>query len=176
MGNETADQLANQGTTRLAVDETLPSPRVEQSNTLKAWEDSMKRLRWRDDPMGQHTKKFIENPSYRFTSHLLHLSRSEIRIAVQLFTGHGHLNYHIDKLTLRVGPNCRRCLTEPETVVHLITSCPNWAVARARISIFGSIQPSPARIQATTPGELINFAKQIKIYELFEFLNREESC
>ena len=58
------------------------------------------------------------------------LSRSKMRIATQMLTGHSILQYHLWKMKFEDDPTCEQCLEDEETVEHFLRDCPAFAVPR----------------------------------------------
>ena len=59
------------------------------------------------------------------------MSRSDLRVATQLLTGHAALKYHLKKLNPAVNPTCPLCGCEDETVSHFLGKCPSLGSIRA---------------------------------------------
>ena len=60
----------------------------------------------------------------RFGKSLKNMTRSNLRAATHLLTGHGNLNYHMKKLKKVKTTACNLCGLEDETVKHVLTECP----------------------------------------------------
>lgn len=64
------------------------------------------------------------------------LGRRDSRLAKQMLTGHGVLNYHMHKLGRSDRPGCRACGKQQETSFHVLALCPVYA--RLRLLLLGS--------------------------------------
>jgi ribonuclease HI len=166
-GNDEADRLASEATQKQEIDFSLPRSAQSQPNFIKDWLDSEFRNSWRRCQEGAHTKAFLEIPNAKFSKELMRVSRNEIRVVTGLITGHGHLNYHMDKLRLRVGPNCRFCTSEPETTIHLLSSCPSLTLIQIRYKIFGKGLLNQHDLKAISVKNLLRFARESGIYDQF---------
>lgn len=166
-GNEVADKLASEATKKQQVDYSLPRPTQNRPNFISEWLDSEFKNSWRRCNEGAHTKTFLVVPNKTFSKELMRTSRSDIRVITGLITGHGHLNYHMDKLRLRVGPNCRFCRTEPETTIHLLSECPSNKLRTIRLNIFEKSLLNIHDMRSIKVKKLLKFAKETGIYEQF---------
>lgn len=137
-GNERADQLAKRGVTTLHYG---PEPFCGISK-LQARTEVMEKTRKehhkRWNSSGQSLCKHIVRESNdTFTRSLLHLSRSRIRRAVGLITGHGHFKKHLRTVGIIHGDiSCRLCGQQEETAKHLLLECE--ALGRTRHQVFGT--------------------------------------
>jgi len=52
-----------------------------------------------------------------------------------MVTGHSNFRLHLKKLNLIEEEDCRLCLEDQETTVHILCHCP--ALASTRMSVFG---------------------------------------
>ena len=80
-------------------------------------------------------------------------------MVVGLFTGHNHLNRHLELIGIKDDPICRWCLEDDETSSHILTECP--ALVHQRKAAFGSIVLHPKDVKVTQLRKLLNFVKEI---------------
>ena len=105
-GNEAADSLAKEGTTKEQVDRSTSYAEVK--TILKA---------------KQHSKWRLEQPRYKTDPYYL-LTRQKQVTVFRLRTGHTYLNYHLySQLHSGHTEQCP-CSTESQTTEHLLQSCP----------------------------------------------------
>ncbi|XP_036138900.1 uncharacterized protein LOC118644432 [Monomorium pharaonis] len=145
-GNEIADLLAKEAAeTRLVG----PEPAVGISFCL-----GRRRIgSWLRDQHLEHWRKVTgvkcrqagallgDCPGEDLARSMRSLNRRDARLATQLLTGHGDLNYHLYKLGSSDTPDCRWCGEEEETSLHILGNCPVLVGPRARLLGSGILEP-----------------------------------
>ena len=58
------------------------------------------------------------------------MNRKNAMYATQIITGHNTLNRHLHLMNIAETPSCEKCGEEPETIEHLIKSCPAYLQKR----------------------------------------------
>jgi len=86
-----------------------------------------------------------DSPGEELARSIMSLGRRDARLAVQILTGHGTLNYHMYKLGRINTPDCRMCGEEEKTSLHILSLCP--AYARLRLQFLGSATLEPEQIE-----------------------------
>ena len=115
-GNEAADSLAKEGTTKEQVDRSTSYPEVK--TILKA---------------KQHSKWRHKHPRYNKAGPYYLLTRWEQVTVFRLRTGHNRLSYHLySKLRIGHTEQCP-CGTGIQTTEHLLQSCPIYEPLRKGI-------------------------------------------
>ena len=115
-GNEAADSLAKEGTTKEQVDRSTSYPEVK--TILKA---------------KQHSKWKHKHPWYNKADPYYLLTRREQVTVFRLRTGHNRLNYHLySKLRIGHTEQCP-CGTGSQTTEHLLQFCPTYEPLRKGI-------------------------------------------
>ena len=115
-GNEAADPLAKEGTTKEQVDRSTSYPEVK--TILKA---------------KQHSKWRHKHPRYNKADPYYLLTRREQVTVFRLRTGHNRLNYHLySKLRIGHTEQCP-CSIGSQTTEHLLQSCPTCEPLRKGI-------------------------------------------
>ena len=115
-GNEAADSLTKEGTTKEQVDRSSSYPEVK--TILKA---------------KQHSKWRHKHPRYNKADPYYLLTRREQVTVFRLWTGHNRLNYHLySKLRIGHTEQCS-CGTGSQTTEHLLQSCPIYEPLRKEI-------------------------------------------
>ena len=127
-GNETADQLAKQGS-------SLPQPqapvsyetasRIIKTNLQEEWLNS-----WAMGPTGRNVYRYMSGP--RPKDAVNGLKRHEQSIIFQLRTGHVPLNGYLHRIKPQQSPACPLCNEPEETVNHLLFECRALADLRER--------------------------------------------
>ena len=135
--NEKADELAKLGSSQPFI---VPEPRVALGNAaidglLTKWSYSLHRKRWRELHTCKCARLFLAAPLEGIAKGLLGLKRSSLSWLIAMVTGHGNFRLHLKKLNLVEVDDCRLCLEEQETAVHILCHCP--ALASIRMSVFG---------------------------------------
>ena len=142
-GNEAADSLAKEGTTKEQVDRSTSYPEVK--TILKA---------------KQHSKWRHKHPRYNKADPYYLLTRREQVTVFRLRTGHNRLSYHLySKLRIGHTEQCP-CGTGSQTTEHLLQFCPTYEPLRKGIwpdhtplarKLYGSLRD--LRCTATFIGE-----------------------
>ena len=142
-GNEAAESLAKEGTTKEQVDRSTSYPEVK--TILKA---------------KQHSKWRHKHPRYNKADPYYLLTRREQVTVFRLRTGHNRLNYHLySKLRIGHTEQCP-CVTGSQATEHLLQFCPTYEPLRKGIwpdhtpvarKLYGSLRD--LRCTATFIGE-----------------------
>jgi ribonuclease HI len=165
-GNETADDLAKQGTK--LPDITIPNIRLPlgqtkqilENLTVNKWAEE-----WDNYPHARQSKFFLHQPIWK-RKELYNLDREDLGIAIRIITGHNALQYHKHNVDPESHePFCRFCnKNEYETFIHLYTSCPRFEVQRKTILF----DPNPTKESDWHINKLIQFVKNTAILEALE--------
>ncbi|XP_070153666.1 uncharacterized protein [Polyergus mexicanus] len=140
-GNEAADQLARAGSeTALVGPELAVLARSRHSlgkGEIGHWLRNQHLASWRG-AAGCRQAKVLLGDSLKegLASGIKKLSRREAGLVTRILTGHGTLNYHLQKLGISMRPNCRTCDASEEISLHVLCVCP--AYARVRLELLGS--------------------------------------
>jgi len=109
-GNEKADQLARAG--RIGPEPALGIPFCLGRKRLRDWLRNKHLKSWRLETATkcrQARDLLGDSPGEELASSVRSLERRDARLAVQILTGHGTLNYHMYKLGRTNTPDCRMC-------------------------------------------------------------------
>ena len=79
------------------------------------------------------TKIFYKTPDSNQAKYVLKLGRIEMSRFVKIITGHNGLFYFRNKIDKEINPQCRFCLKETETFIHILTDCPRFRTTRQEI-------------------------------------------
>lgn len=164
-GNEEADKAAKQGATTPFIG---PEPYCGIARSVATAAIRTRTLKdfksWWDHTSGQRQAKlFITEFNAKFTTKMVSLSRSSIRIIVGLLTGHCRLRRHMSILGLTDEPLCRLCQIEEETPFHVLTECS--ALARKRFQLLGNDYPDAKSYMDEPPTKLIALIKGTRLEE-----------
>jgi hypothetical protein len=133
-GNETADQLARQGSLHPLIG---PEPAFGISakvarGVITDWTSRKHEEHWQSIRGQRQAKGFLKKTSARKAGELFNLSRNQLRIMTGLLTGHCHLKGHLFKLGLLNSPDCNRCKQASEMASHVLCDCEALATLRFR--------------------------------------------
>lgn len=111
------------------LSQALDSSLTEAKGAITRWSQEIHKDRWARLPTCQHTKLFIGGPYERDRGNLLDLSRTALRMLVQVITGHNTLNHHAHKMGLVSSPVCV-CGMGEETGIHFMIACDKFVLTR----------------------------------------------
>lgn len=158
-GNEAADQLARNGSSKLPC---APEPvlKIASSSVIRAIENELMhrfRQHWKEQSLRQ-SKVFLKGPCKKMTRQLLQLKRSDLRVLTALLTGHGPFYRHLYNMGLSETPLCRFCELEDETGCHLLRDCPALSFKRWRCT-----GETDVPIQ-----QILKFSRETKMADLWQ--------
>ncbi|WP_219822735.1 hypothetical protein, partial [Enterobacter cloacae complex sp. 4DZ3-17B2] len=94
----------------------------------------------------------------RWAEKLLELNRTEIRISIEILTGHGNLNKHSHIVGRKPSPMCTRCdENKEESSIHFLCECP--ALMETRRRYLDSPFVSKEEVRERNLGQLLRFCK-----------------
>ncbi|KAI5644946.1 RNase H domain-containing protein [Phthorimaea operculella] len=161
LGNDAADELARRGS---EVEVAGPTPYLPiPFNQIRTWirhqTQTQHNARWASITTCRQSKEAVPALSPRLTKRLLSLQRTDLRIMVDMLTGHCQLNKHLFTINATDSPMCSvwGCLNAEETASHVILACEGLAIHRAEIlDNPGSLQEACER-----PRRLLSFWKEL---------------
>ena len=158
MENEVADWLAKRG-----ADQTVqgPAPWVPAANCIQKrllnnWRDVRCEEKWKNREDCRQSKLVLPNIKNKWSKMILSKPKSQIKVMVQLVTGHANLRRHRFLMKLEDSPQCE-CGEDEETSIHLLTSCP--LQARNRWHYLGKATLRAEEIQNININKIIRFAR-----------------
>jgi ribonuclease HI len=156
-GNETADRLAKQGASKSPTgpEPVLGIPCSLGGAAIKELMNNQFIRDWNGAPGMRQSKCLIVGPNPGYTGSLLKLNRKDLKLVTEILTGHCHLNEHLTRIGVKDDSECRWCLEDEESSLHVITSCP--AIVRARHKHLGSPMLSPEEAKGIEPRRLLAF-------------------
>ena len=89
--------------------------------------------RWKAGKGCRQSKTLVSEPMASRTKYLQAMSRSKLKVAVGLLTGHTTLRAQMFKLGLTQRQDCRLCGDEKEDGEHTVYHCPTLACKRYKI-------------------------------------------
>ncbi|XP_029679486.1 uncharacterized protein LOC115245344, partial [Formica exsecta] len=138
-GNEAADQLARAGseTALVGPEPAVGIPHSLGKREIGRWLRNQHLASWKS-AAGCRQAKALLGDSLRegLASGIKKLSRREAGLVTRILTGHGTLNYHLQKLDISMRPNCRKCNAPEETSLHVLCDCP--AYTSVKLELLGS--------------------------------------
>ncbi len=162
-GNEKADKLAKNGAS-LPIEEadlyiypplTLLYEGIRQ-DFKKKWV-----CKWNASAKSVHTKLIWNEKLVKYSRTLLDMDRSQLRMVVNLITGHNTLGKHMVRIGKSNDDTCRWCGEEEESSFHFLCECP--ALSVRRFNTFGSYYFQNIHdIHGTNPWVLLAYIKLSK--------------
>ena len=125
MGNEVADRLAKRGAEQTTHGPCpwVPTARCIIKSQLNDWCDAICEDKWRSRNDCRQSKILMPKLKHKWRRCILNRTKSQLRVMVQLVTGHANLRRHRFLMNLEESPICE-CGEEEETSIHLLTRCP----------------------------------------------------
>ena len=164
-GNEAADALAKERTELQQV--CSDAPKIPESMVKMRFRQKFDQ-KWQESWMARgdcrQTKQWFPGLNKRRSFEILNLGRKTLSWVVQLITGHNFMRRH-ESLVLENDENeCRLCLEDEETTLHIMAECP--ALARVRAQIFGTTFQSTPLLWSTK--EIVSFVREASIGSLLD--------
>ena len=104
------------------------------------------------------TKIFIKGIDKKKTSQLIKLSRGDMRLVIEIITGHSRLNRHLTVMGAMNDPKCPECMESEETSLHLLAECPMYSLIRW--NILGSDTLDTEELRNLKVGRIASFCKE----------------
>ena len=125
MGNEVADRLAKRGAEQTAHGPCpwVPAARCTIKSQLNDWCDAICEDKWRSRNDCRQSKILMPTIKHKWSKFILNKTKPQIKVMVQLVTGHANLKRHRFIMNLEESPMCE-CDEEEETSIHLLARCP----------------------------------------------------
>lgn len=160
-GNEAADKLARLGSRHDSPgpEPCLPVPYSALKAAVHNWLTVEHARWWHSYPGGLHTKRFLPEPSVRWSRDLLLLDRKHIRRIAGAITGHCTLNKHLSTMGY-VQDAKFACGFGEETGLHVICECPLYSSLRRKL--LGNFTIAPSAIIQLGPIVLNRFLEGTK--------------
>ena len=135
-GNEYADIMAN--TAANCTQEHIHVPIAY--NLFKAHIKTAIYAEWihlwqTDDNKYKHTKIFFPRMEPKYSKQILKLSRPDLKLLIEIITGHNNLKSFSTKIKALADTQCRYCHKYPETVMHLLTTCSHFNTERLQLKL-----------------------------------------
>ena len=128
-GNDRADKLARQGTSKTQHDEQVSyatSKQIVQTKSRKIWHDG-----WARGNTGRIYYQHQQTPSQ--TDPIIQLHRAHQTAVFRLRTHHAPLNAHLHRINKEHPAKCVYCPDSDETVEHFLFQCPLYDNIRSRL-------------------------------------------
>ena len=131
-GNEAADQKAKEGASTVVFgpEPFLPIPEALVKGEAHAWAEAEHKREWNSRKDCRQTKEAIDWPERKLITKMSSLKREDLRLLIQVITGHCNLNRHRSIQGKTDTPLCQKCYEEEETPNHIISSCLYWKAER----------------------------------------------
>jgi hypothetical protein len=136
-GNERADQLAKEGTTRtsFSIEPILPVSKAWVKGRIKQYLLKEWTNRWLGNNEARQTKIFFPEPNGKISKKLLAYDKQRCAQLFRWICGHSFHRYHNYLLKPETfdNPRCRLCGSDKEETSHLFAFCPSLSPIRLRI-------------------------------------------
>jgi ribonuclease HI len=136
-GNERADTLAKEGTTKISyqVEPILPVAKSWTRHKIHQYLMQEWTHRWTSTCEARQTKIFFPQPNPKLSKKLMMYDRQTCAKLFRWVTGHSFHRYHnhLTSPMLFTNPVCRACNEQREETHHLYAFCPNLAPARMKL-------------------------------------------
>jgi ribonuclease HI len=136
-GNERADSLAKEGTTKIShqVEPIIPVPKSWIKRKINQYLHNEWSNRWNSISEARQTKIFFPQPSSKLSKKLLTYDRRTCGKLFRWITGHSFHRYHNHLTTPELfnNPQCRVCNSSREETSHLYAYCTGLAPTRMRL-------------------------------------------
>ena len=149
-GNDRADKLARQGTSKTHHDEQVSyaaSTQIVHRKSRKIWHD-----RWARGNTGRIYYQPQQTPNQ--TDPINQLHRAHQTVVFRLRTDHAPLNAHLHRIKMEHPAKSVYCPDSDETVEHVLSHCPLYDNIRSRLlpaqpNIHNTLYGSTTQLQRT---------------------------
>jgi ribonuclease HI len=160
-GNEKADKLAKEGTSKISyqVEPILPVPKSWIRHKIQQYLQKEWTHRWTSTVEARQTKIFFPQPNPKLSKKLMRYDRQTCAKLFRWITGHSFHRYHnhlTSPLTF-TNPLCRACNETKEETSHLYAHCPS--LAPIRMKLWGKCF-LPAEFE-WTPTQLLELIREV---------------
>ena len=161
MGNEVADRLAKRGADSSDTPgpfPLIPVPKSHPKQLIREWGHYKHNIEWLNRKDCRQTKMMIPIIPKKPLANIFTKSKSRIRRAVQLLTGHNNLNRHRFLMKMEESPKCTMCGEGEETSEHYIAKCP--AYARQRLVHLGRAILKQSELAGLRLRDIMKFTRE----------------
>jgi hypothetical protein len=136
-GNERADTLAKEGTTKKSyqVEPILPVPKSWIKHKIQQYLQQEWTHRWTSTCEARQTKIFFPRPDSKTSKKLMMYDRPICAKLFRWVTGHSFHRYHnhLTSPAAFTDPLCRACNDHREETSHLYANCPSLSPIRMKL-------------------------------------------
>ena len=161
-GNDYADKMANIAAKCTEELEPVPIANKLFKNHVKTAIYAEWIHQWTTQaPMKfKHTREFFPIMDPKYSKRLLKLNRYDLKLIVELITGHNNLRTFSTKIKTLPSIRCRFCNTSDETVLHLLLDCKHFSTHRYQLKIPTHTPLTSRNILNWSPALLLAFFKE----------------
>lgn len=165
-GNEVADRLANEGSTKDTIDLVSPESPATFDKALNEWLVQNQEREWREKfPLrSQYANAMIGGRTFGDAKDLWTVKRNKIRAIMAILTGHARLNKFIKYSDPGHSAACRYCESMDENVEHLIMECDQ--LDELRLEALGQWTLDYDDLEDIPVSDIIRFAKSAGFYHI----------
>ena len=132
LGNEIADRKAKLATINPRNKEQIQVGVNKKfyRSCIREWGQKLHQRRWDNLNSCRQTKMILPKINNKCWKIVSKMNRRNAMYATQIITGHNVLNRHLNLMNIAENQNCENCGEEPETIEHVIKSCPAYIQKR----------------------------------------------
>jgi hypothetical protein len=169
VGNETADELANNGIDFPTINRVVPTAETLLERQIENFTRKLAIDEWHNSDKMEHAKKHISGYDPKLATKIINLNRKDLRYVTGVLTGHACHNRFLFAINKSIYETCRFCHEEDETMYHVINECP--ALISARRQIFYKEITDSNDISKANYGTILRFIRRAEIQKIFDVLN-----
>jgi ribonuclease HI len=162
VGNEIADKLAREGSSTHfhGPEPFICIPAKTCMVDIDTWMELTHHKEYMQHNSCRQSKEFCQAQTRKITSDLLDLGRQDLRLCLQILTGHGNVAKYQNLLKSTISPICPYCKEEEETAFHHIGKCPVYALPR-RYHL-GNFEMKKEDFKSTPIKKILAFLRETK--------------
>ena len=149
-GNEYADIMANHAAQCTQEQSIVPIAHNLYKAHIKTAIYAEWISQWQQDlNKYKHTRIFFPRMEPKYSKQILKLNRSDLKLLVEIITGHTNLKTFSTKMKPQPNTLCTFCKLEPETILHLLSDCTHFKETRKSLKIHRFLPQSYANHNLT---------------------------
>ena len=111
-------------------------------NAIREWGLKKHKSRWKRSTDCRQSKMFLPEIDGKCWKVIKNMNRRNIMYTTGIITGHNTLNRHLALMNIQEESMCGKCNQEPETIEHVVRSCPAYArIRREKLGEFFLTEP-----------------------------------
>lgn len=148
-------------TALMGPEPTCGTSRESSRKNLIDWIELQHKLHWESLSGMEHSRTLLDNPSAEKQKPLKTYTRTQLRKAVGLLTGHAPFKKHLHTMGMTDDPLCRGCQEEDETPLHILCNCEAFNAIRG--THLGERKLIPDNIKSLPMTQLLRFIEATEL-------------